>query len=167
MKKYILFLVLFFVSSTINAQSLLFDDFTYKMPKKKAFSILKKNKKKFNSLDMGNANTFILKRGSLVFEEDELVHVTIWSKSNLNLNKTKELLEVSINHLESQGFHMVYAQPDWKNPLTKQNNKPYVRLIHKDKNILTELEPRGQGESFNIFLSYYQLNWFQNMIRAL
>jgi len=96
-----------------------------------------------------------------------LIHITIWSKSNLNLNKTKKLLKTSKNHLESQGFELVYAQPDWKNPLTKQKNKPYMRLIHKEKNILTELEPRGQGETFNIFLSYYQLNWFHDMVRAL
>ena len=166
--KIIIFLLLtFFGALTINAQSLLFDDFTYKMPKKVAFSVLKKNKKKFNALNLGTANTFILRRGSLVFEEDELIHITIWSKSNLNLNKTKKLLKTSKNHLESQGFELVYAQPDWENPLTKQKNKPYMRLIHKEKNILTELEPRGQGETFNIFLSYYQLNWFHDMVRAL
>ena len=167
MKKIISLLLTFFGALTINAQSLLFDDFTYKMPKKVAFSVLKKNKKKFNALNLGTANTFILRRGSLVFEEDELIHITIWSKSNLNLNKTKKLLKTSKNHLESQGFELVYAQPDWENPLTKQKNKPYMRLIHKEKNILTELEPRGQGETFNIFLSYYQLNWFHDLIRAL
>ena len=167
MKKIISLLLTFFGALTINAQSLLFDDFTYKMPKKVAFSVLKKNKKKFNALNLGTANTFILRRGSLVFEEDELIHITIWSKSNLNLNKTKKLLKTSKNHLESKGFELVYAQPDWENPLTKQKNKPYMRLIHKEKNILTELEPRGQGETFNIFLSYYQLNWFHDMIRAL
>ncbi len=167
MKKIISLLLTFFGALTINAQFLLFDDFTYKMPKKVAFSVLKKNKKKFNALNLGTANTFILRRGSLVFEEDELIHITIWSKSNLNLNKTKKLLKTSKNHLESQGFELVYAQPDWENPLTKQKNKPYMRLVHKEKNILTELEPRGQGETFNIFLSYYQLNWFHDMIRAL
>jgi len=167
MKKIISLLLTFFGALTINAQSLLFDDFTYKMPKKVAFSVLKKNKKKFNALNLGTANTFILRRGSLVFEEDELIHITIWSKSNLNLNKTKKLLKTSKNHLESQGFELVYAQPDWENPLTKQKNKPYMRLIHKEKNILTELEPRGQGETFNIFLSYYQLNWFHEMVRDL
>ena len=167
MKKIISLLLTFFGALTINAQSLLFDDFTYKMPKKVAFSVLKKNKKKFNALNLGTANTFILRRGSLVFEEDELIHITIWSKSNLNLNKTKKLLKTSKNHLESQGFELVYAQPDWENPLTKQKNKPYMRLVHKEKNILTELEPRGQGETFNIFLSYYQLNWFHDLIRAL
>lgn len=167
MKKIISLLLTFFGALTINAQSLLFDDFTYKMPKKVAFSVLKKNKKKFNALNLGTANTFILRRGSLVFEEDELIHITIWSKSNLNLNKTKKLLKTSKNHLESQGFELVYAQPDWENPLTKQKNKPYMRLVHKEKNILTELEPRGQGETFNIFLSYYQLNWFHDMVRDL
>ena len=159
MKKNILLLLFFIGAFDIYAQSLLFDEFTYKMPKKNAYSLLKKNKKKFNSLDLGPTNTFILRRGSLVFEEDELIHITIWSKSNLNLNTTKKLLNVSKNHLESKGFELVYAQPDWQNPLTKQRNKPYMRLVHKEKNILTELEPRGQGETFNIFLSYYQFNW--------
>jgi hypothetical protein len=167
MKKYITFLLLFFTALTINAQYLLFDDFTFKMPKKNAFSLLKKNKKKFNALNLGSANTFTLRRGSLVFEEDELIHITIWSKYNLNINKTKELLNTLKNHLESKGFELVYAQSDWRNPLTRQKNKPYMRLVNEEKKILTELEPRGQGDTFNIFLSYYQLNWFQNMIRAL
>jgi hypothetical protein len=167
MKKYITFLLLFFTALTINAQYLLFDDFTFKMPKKNAFSLLKKNKKKFNALNLGSANTFTLRRGSLVFEEDELIHITIWSKYNLNINKTRELLKILKNHLESQGFELVYAQSDWKNPLTRQKNKPYMRLVNKEEKILTELEPRGQGETFNIFLSYYHLNWFQKMIRAL
>ena len=159
--------MIFFGTLTINAQSLLFDDFSYKMSKKEAFSLLKKNKKKFNAINLGNANTYILRRGSLVFEEDELIHITIWSKSNLNLNKTKNLLKISKNFLESQGFELVYAQPDWENPLTKKINKPYMRFAHKEKNILTELEPRGQGETYNIFLSYYQLNWFYDMVMEL
>ena len=90
MKKNILLLLFFFGAFDIYAQSLLFDEFTYKMPKKNAYLLLKKNKKRYNSLDLGPTNTFILRRGSLVFEEDELIHVTIWSKSNLNLNKTKK-----------------------------------------------------------------------------
>jgi hypothetical protein len=167
MKKYITFLLLFFTALTINAQYLLFDDFTFKMPKKNAFSLLKKKKKKFNALNLGSTNTFTLRRGSLVFEEDELIHITIWSKYNLNINKTKELLKILKNHLESQGFELVYAQSDWKNPLTRQKNKPYMRLVNKEEKILTELEPRGQGETFNIFLSYYHLNWFQKMISSL
>ena len=167
MKIFFTFLLIFFTALTINAQYLLFDDFTFKMPKKNAFSLLKKNKKKFNALNLGSANTFTLRRGSLVFEEDELIHITIWSKYNLNINKTKELLKILKNHLESQGFELVYAQSDWKNPLTRQKNKPYMRLVNKEEKILTELEPRGQGETFNIFLSYYHLNWFQKMIRAL
>jgi hypothetical protein len=167
MKKYITFLLIFFTALTINAQYLLFDDFTFKMPKKNAFSLLKKKKKKFNALNLGSTNTFTLRRGSLVFEEDELIHITIWSKYNLNINKTKELLNTLKNHLESKGFELVYAQSDWRNPLTRQKNKPYMRLVNEEKKILTELEPRGQGDTFNIFLSYYQLNWFQNMIRAL
>ena len=60
--------MIFFGTLTINAQSLLFDDFSYKMSKKEAFSLLKKNKKKFNAINLGNANTYILRRGSLVFE---------------------------------------------------------------------------------------------------
>jgi len=167
MKIFFTFLLIFFTALTINAQYLLFDDFTFKMPKKNAFSLLKKNKKKFNALNLGSANSFTLRRGSLVFEEDELIHITIWSKYNLNINKTKELLKILKNHLESQGFELVYAQSDWKNPLTRQKNKPYMRLVNKEEKILTELEPRGQGETFNIFLSYYHLNWFQKMIRAL
>jgi hypothetical protein len=167
MKNNIPFLLIFFITLTINAQSLLFDDFAFKMPKNNALSLLKKNKKKFNELDLGSANKFTLKRGSLVFEEDELIHITIWSKYNLNINKTKELLNTLKNHLESKGFELVYAQSDWRNPLTRQKNKPYMRLVNEEKKILTELEPRGQGDTFNIFLSYYQLNWFQNMIRAL
>ena len=123
--------------------------------------------KKFNALNLGSTNTFTLRRGSLVFEEDELIHITIWSKYNLNINKTKELLKILKNHLESQGFELVYAQSDWKNPLTRQKNKPYMRLVNKEEKILTELEPRGQGETFNIFLSYYHLNWFQKMISSL
>ena len=167
MKFFFTFLLIFFTALTINAQYLLFDDFTFKMPKKNAFSLLKKNKKKFNALNLGSANSFTLRRGSLVFEEDELIHITIWSKYNLNINKTKKLLKILKNHLESQGFELVYAQSDWKNPLTRQKNKPYMRLVNKEEKILTELEPRGQGETFNIFLSYYHLNWFQKMIRAL
>ena len=167
MKKTISFLMIIFGVLTINAQSFLFDDFTYKMSKKEAFSLLKKNKKKFNAINLGTANTFILRRGSLVFEENELIHITIWSKLNLNLNKTKNLLKISKKFLESQGFELVYAQPDWENPLTKIINKPYMRLAHKEKNILAEMEPRGQGEIYNIFLSYYQLNWFHDMVRDL
>ena len=167
MKKTISFLMIIFGVLTINSQSFLFDDFTYKMSKKEAFSLLKKNKKKFNAINLGTANTFILRRGSLVFEENELIHITIWSKSNLNLNKTKNLLKISKKFLESQGFELVYAQPDWENPLTKIINKPYMRLAHEEKNILAELEPRGQGEIYNIFLSFYQLNWFHDMVRDL
>lgn len=145
----------------------LYDDFFFKMTKKEAFSLLKKNKKNFNNLSLGSNNTFTLRKGSLAFEEDDLIHITIWSKSSLDVKKTERTLKVSKNHLESIGFEVVYAQPHWENPLRKEKNKPYIRMIQKEKNVLAEIEPRGQGGNYTVFLSYYNLDWFHKKVKEL
>lgn len=167
MKKNISLLLIVFGAFYINAQSKLFGDFTYMMTKKDAYSILKNNKREFNSFLLGPANFFTLRKGSLVFEKDDLIHITIWSKSNLNLNKTKQQLNTSIKHLKSQGFELAYAQPDWENPLSKLKNRPYIRMIHKENKILVEIEPRGRAEAYNIFVSYYDLGWFHKKLVEL
>ena len=77
------------------------------------------------------------------------------------------MLNTSINHLKSQGFELVYAQPDWENPLSKLKNRPYIRLIHKKNKIMVEVEPRGRAEAYNIFLSYYNLDWFREKLVGL
>jgi hypothetical protein len=160
-------LFLLSLSISVHAQTKLYDDFSFKMSKKEAFTLLKKDKKKFNNLRLGPNNVFILKKGSLIFEDDELIHITIWNKSILDVKKTEKLLKTSKNHLESKGFQMVYAQPNWENPLFKEKNKPYLRMIQKEKKILAEIEPRGQGENYTVFLSYYDLDWFHQKINEL
>ena len=162
----VLFL-LHLTSFHVYSQTKIFDDFSYTMSKKEAFYLLKRNKKKFNSLTLGQANIFVLRRGSLVFKEDSLVHITMWSKSNLDLEKTEKQLKASKFHLESEGFEIVYAQNHWENPLIKDKNKPYMRMIHKEKRVLIEIEPRGQGGVYNVFLSLYNLDWFQEKIKEL
>lgn len=167
MKRNLILVAFFLVWLSTHAQTNLFGDFTYMMSKKEAFTLLKKNKKQYTSFLLGPSNFFTLKRGSLVFEKDYLIHITIWSKSNLNLNKTKQMLNSCMNHLKSDGFELVYAQPGWENPLSKDKNRPYIRLIQKKKKIMVEIEPRGRAEAYNIFLSYYDLDWFHEMLVGL
>lgn len=167
LNKPLILIVIILASLSTYAQTKLFDDFTYMMTKKEAYSLLKNNKKKFTSFLLGPSNFFTLRKGSLIFEKDDLIHITIWSKSNLNLKKTKQMLNTSINHLKSQGFELVYAQPDWENPLSKLKNRPYIRLIHKKNKIMVEVEPRGRAEAYNIFLSYYDLDWFREKLVGL
>jgi hypothetical protein len=40
-------------------------------------------------------------------------------------------------------------------------------MIQKEKKILAEIEPRGQGENYTVFLSYYDLDWFHQKINEL
>lgn len=167
-QRILFFLFLFFlVGAPVHAQTKLFDGFLYQMPKKEAISILKDNKKKFNNLKFGTKNNFVLRKGSLAFENDILIHITLWSKNDLNSNAAGKKLQEAVKYFESKSFEMVYSQPQWSDPKIKDLTKPYIRMVHREKKLLVELEPRGQGDLFNVFLSYYDLDWFKNRLNDL
>ena len=39
-------------------------------------------------------------------------------------------------------------------------NLPGVRFVDKDKTVLIELYPRGQGTVYNVFVTFYNYDWF-------
>jgi len=161
------FLIFFLFGLSVQAQNKLFDDFFFKMPKKKAILVIKENKKKFNNIKLGSNNSFILRKGSLAFEEDLLIHITMWSKNDLNPKTTEKKLHETVKYFVSKGFKIVHSQPEWSDPQIKDLSKPYLRLVHKEQKLLVEIEPRGQGDLYNVFLSIYDLNWFSDKLNGL
>jgi hypothetical protein len=167
-QRILFFLFLFcLLGVSAQAQNKLFDGFFHKMLKKNAISVLKENKKRFNNLKFGTNNYFVLRKGSLAFEDEILIHITLWSKNDLDSNATGKKLQEAVKYFESIGFKMVYSQPEWPDPKIKDLTKPYIRMVHMKEKLLVELEPRGQEDLFNVFLSYYDLEWFTNQLKDL
>ena len=166
-KVFYIFILLFYSLSIIGQDSVLYEPFELNMFKAEAINLLKKNRKRFKSIPLGSGNIFSLRKGSLNFEAGKLYSVTIWSKKNLVLRKAEAYLKNTRKHLESKGFVMVYAQEYWDKPLQRDKNKPCIRFVNKEKKILLDVESRGQGNVYNVFLNYYNLTWFNNKAKRV
>ena len=46
------------------------------------------------------------------------------------------------------------------------NNKPCIRFVDENKNVVLTMEPRGQGSVYNVFLTYYNFDWFINQVKG-
>lgn len=159
--------ILLYSLSVIGQDSVLYEPFRFDMSEAEAINLLKKNRKRFKSIPLGSGNIFSLRKGSLNFEAGKLYSVTIWSKKNLDLRKAEAYLKNTRKHLESKGFIMVYAQEYWDKPLQRDKDKPCIRFVNKEKNILLDVESRGQGNIYNIFLNFYNLTWFYNKTKRI
>lgn len=159
--------ILLYSLSVIGQDSVLYEPFRFHMSEAEAINLLKKNRKRFKSIPLGSGNIFSLRKGSLNFEAGKLYSVTIWSKKNLDLRKAEAYLKNTRKHLESKGFIMVYAQEYWDKPLQRDKDKPCIRFVNKEKNILLDVESRGQGNIYNIFLNFYNLTWFSNKTKRI
>ena len=159
--------ILLYSLSVIGQDSVLYEQFRFHMSEAEAINLLKKNRKRFKSIPLGSGNIFSLRKGSLNFEAGKLYSVTIWSKKNLDLRKAEAYLKNTRKHLESKGFIMVYAQEYWDKPLQRDKDKPCIRFVNKEKNILLDVESRGQGNIYNIFLNFYNFTWFYNKTKRI
>ena len=165
-KVFSIFILLYSLSG-FGQDSVLYEQFRFNMPEAEAINLLKKNRKRFKNIPLGSGNIFSLRKGSLNFEAGKLYSVTIWSKKNLDLRKAEAYLKNTRKHLESKGFIMVYAQEYWDKPLQRDKDKPCIRFVNKEKNILLDVESRGQGNIYNIFLNFYNLTWFYNKTKRI
>ena len=87
-------------------------------------------------------------------------------KKNLNLKQAEEYLTSTKSYLESIKFKVVYSQENWSKPLLIDKNKPCIRFVDENKNVVLAMEPRGQGSVYNIFLTYYNFDWFINQAKG-
>jgi len=151
--------------SFLQGQKILFDSLKYKMPIKSAKSFIKKNKKKYINFSLGEGTSYSIRNNSLVEKNGKLVEVSFWSKKNLNLKQAEEYLISTKTHLESIKFKVVYSQENWSKPLLIDKKKPCIRFVDKNKNVVVSMEPRGHGSVYNVFLTYYNFDWFVNQIK--
>ena len=164
-KVFYTFIIILYSLSLIGQDSVLYEPFEFNMSEAEVLDLFKKNRKRFKSISLGSGNIFSLRKSSLNFEAEKLYGITIWSKKNLDLREAEAYLKNTRKHLESKGFIMVYAQEYWDKPLQRDKNKPCIRFVNKEKNILLDLESRGQGNIYNVFLSYYNLTWFSDSVK--
>jgi len=47
-----------------------------------------------------------------------------------------------------------------------KKNLPCIRFVDPDKKTVVEIDPRGQGSVFNIFVTYYNYDWFLKKARG-
>ena len=48
----------------------------------------------------------------------------------------------------------------------QEKNKPYLRWVNEDKTILAEMEPRGHGGTYSVFIAFYPHDWFLKKARG-
>ena len=153
--------LLLYCTTPALAQDILFDDFYFGMPKKEAKKVLLDHHKNLKEFEMGSGVVYTLKRNSLVMDKGKLVEVKVWTKSNLSLNQIVSGMKKTRKHFEGQGYRVVYEQEHWDNPELLNHNKPCLRLLDPKQTLLLEIEPRGQEGYYNIYLNYYNLEWFK------
>ena len=157
--KLLLSFLLIFSFNFLQGQKILFDSLKYKMPIKNAKAYIKTNKKKYKNFSLGKGTSYSIRN-------EELVEVSFWSKKNLNLKQAEEYLVSTKAFLESKNYKVVYSQENWSKPLLMNKNKPCIRFVDENKNVVLAMEPRGQGSVYNVFLTYYNFDWFINQAKG-
>jgi hypothetical protein len=88
------------------------------------------------------------------------VSINIWSKKNLSLSQATAYLKKTRKYFESLDHKTVYAQENWSDPVLVKKNLPCIRFVDPDKRVVIEMDPRGQGSIFNVFITFYNYDWF-------
>lgn len=158
------FLTLFFLTG--HAQEILFDDFYFEMDFSEAKKILKSNQKKLTNVALGKGTVYAVRKRSLITQENKLISLNLWSKKNLTIEETEKYLVTGRVFFENKKYKIVYAQENWSNPLMVKKNLPCIRYVNPDKTIVVEFDPRGQGSIYNIFVTYYNYDWFLKKARG-
>lgn len=143
----------------MNAQAL-YNDFNFDMPIDKAKEILQKNSQTLKNIVFGNGTSYAFRKRSLVDHDGNLVSINIWSKKNLNLEQASSYLKKTRAHFESNDYKTVYAQENWSDPILVKKNLPCIRFVDTDKSVVIEMDPRGQGSVYNVFITFYNYDWF-------
>ena len=166
MKYSCLFTIFCFLSFSDLSAQILFKSFYFQMPIDDAKTILNKNSKTLKKLSFGNGTNYAFRNRSFVERDNKLVSINIWSKQNLTLLEATNYLKNTRSHFESQNYKVVYAQENWSNPNLIMKNLPGVRFVDEDKTVLIELYPRGQGTVYNVFVTFYNYDWFIDRARG-
>ena len=165
-KRYYSFVFLTLLFLTVHAQEILFDDFYFEMDFSEAKKILKSNQKKLTNVALGKGTVYAVRKRSLITQENKLISLNLWSKKNLTIEETEKYLVIGRAFFENKNYKIVYAQENWSNPLMVKKNLPCIRYVNPDKTIVVEFDPRGQGSIYNIFVTYYNYDWFLKKARG-
>ena len=153
------FIFLFSFNSKIYSQKL-FESFVFQMPIEEARLILNKDSKILKNLAFGEGTVYAIRKKSLVGRDDKLVSMNLGSKKNLNLEQAGTYMKKSRAYFESKNFKTVYAQENWSNPILVKKNLPCIRFVDSEKTVVVEVDPRGQGSVYNVFITFYNYDWF-------
>jgi len=159
MRIFYLVLLCLGVQNFLAAQAL-YKEFYFDMPLDEAKDILQENSKTLKNLTLGNGTSYAFRKRSLVDHENRLVSINIWSKKNLNLAQATSYLKKTRTYFESSGHKTVYAQENWSNPILVKKNLPCIRFLDSEKSVVIEMDPRGQGSVYNVFITFYNYDWF-------
>ncbi|MGA0048874.1 MAG: hypothetical protein ACO3UL_03145 [Flavobacteriaceae bacterium] len=162
-----LMFIVFLIAFRVGYSQSLYQDFDYKMPIDSAKNILKSKTKRLKNIAFGKGTLYAFRKKSLVERDNELISITIWSKKNLSLKEAESYLLKSRAHFESSEYKVVYAQENWSKPLLVKKNLPCIRFVDPEKTVLVEVDPRGQGGIYNIFVTFYNYDWFLHKARGI
>jgi hypothetical protein len=160
------FLLSFLILSIVGSAQSLYKDFYFNMPIEEAKQLLKDNSKSLKKLSFGAGTSYAFRKSSLVDNEKKLVSINIWSNKNLNLTEAKKYLKNSRAYFEANSYKMVYAQENWFDPLLIKKNLPCIRFVDPKETLVVEMYPRGQGSVYNIFITFYNYDWFLRKARG-
>ncbi|MEK9612403.1 MAG: hypothetical protein VW080_00575 [Flavobacteriaceae bacterium] len=149
----------FVFGSKVYCQNL-YDNFYFNMPLSEAKQVLKSESQKLKNISFGPMTSYAFRKKSLVDHDGKLVSINVWSKKNLTLLEAETYLIKSRKHFESNKYKTVYAQENWSKPVLVKKNLPCIRFVDSDKTVVVEVDPRGQGGVYNVFVTFYDYKWF-------
>ncbi len=147
------------VHSFVSGQ-VLYKEFYFEMPIDKAKEVLQKNSKTLKNISFGKGTSYAFRKRSLVDHEGSLTEIYIWSKKNLDLDQATNYLKKTRDYFESNNYKTVYAQKNWSNPDLVKKNLPCIRFTDQERSVVIEMDPRGQGSVYNVFITFYNYDWF-------
>jgi|TARA_B110000444_G_scaffold53782_1_gene49804 NMD protein affecting ribosome stability and mRNA decay len=144
----------------------LFKSFVFEMSMEEAKKILAENSKILKNIPFGEETLYAVRKKSLVRKDGKLISIILGSKTNLNLKQAETYLKKSRAYFESEKFKMVYAQENWSNPVLVKKNLPGIRFVDPGKTVVVEVDPRGQESVYNVYVTFYNYNWFLKKARG-
>jgi len=144
----------------------LFKSFDFQMPQENEKKNLKEEGKKLRNIAFGSNTSYAVRKKSLVCKEEKLVNLNIGSKKNLSLKEAENYLKKGRVYFESENFKTVYAQKNWSNPILLKKNLPCIRFVNPENTVVVEMYPRGQGSVYNVYVTFYNYDWFLKKARG-
>lgn len=166
MKKNIYISIMAIVFGLSASSQTIFKGLEYGMTADEAITEFKKNKDKYDAVDLGNGFVWRTFKRGFLYDSDGLVGVSFNAKGGalgIGHDATTQYLEYTRAAFESKSYVLFFEPDYWQYPLNF-SSKYGLLMSSPDKSIMVQLYPVTQGTAYgNLYLPILKVmnyDWF-------